>query len=179
MKFALLGGDARFRYLNGLLRGDGHTVDCFALAGTGDAGPEEALSGADCVILPLPCVRDGVLNAPTVAEKYPPAELLGFAPSGAAVFAGAPPEELRSVCRRRALALWDYSRRESFALRNAELTAEGTLPLLLDGPGALRGSRILIAGYGRIGRALAAKLFANALFLAHKRRRCGLSARVT
>ena len=160
MNFALLGGDDRSVRLAGLLREDGHTVRCFALE---RALPcvecaAEAVEGADAAVLPLPCEADGALNAPLSAGRYGFAELLDAAPPGLPVLAGKAGEALRSVCRRRGLALRDYFLREEFTLRNAELTAEGCVSLLMQGEDALRGSRVLIAGYGRIGRLLAPKL---------------------
>ena len=88
---------------------------------------------------------------------------LGFsaaAAPGTRVFAGKALEPLRAECRRRGLPLTDYLRCEDFALRNAELTAEGAVGCLLQGEGALRGSRVLLVGFGRIGKLLARKLCA-------------------
>ena len=166
MIFSLLGGDARSVYLYRSLRADGHEVRAFALERrlpdcAGNA--EEALSGADCAILPLPCVKDGMLNAPYSQTAHTPEALLCAAAPGTLIFAGSAPAELCGYCRERGLELADYGKREDFTLRNAELTAEGALSLLLNGTQkkkSLRDSRVLVAGFGRIGRALAAKLTA-------------------
>ena len=161
MNFAVFGGDDRSVRLCGLLLADGHGVMPFALEKKLPdcaASPEEALAEAETVILPLPCGTDGVLNAPFSAEKHLFQTLLASAPPGLPVLAGKAGEELRSVCRKQKLALHDYFLREDFTMRNAELTAEGAVGLLLQGENALRGSRVLIAGFGRIGRLLAMKL---------------------
>lgn len=161
MIFALMGGDDRFVRLCALLRADGHTVRPYALErALPDCVPDAAaaLAGADCVILPLPCEKDGVLNAPYADGSHDFAALLAAAPAGTTVCAGKAGEALRSVCRRQKLALNDYFLREDFSLQNAELTAEGALGLLLQGENALGGSRVLIVGFGRIGRLLALKL---------------------
>ena len=161
MLFAVLGGDDRFARLCRLLRADGHIVRPFALErALSDCVSDArgAVAGADCVLLPLPCEKDGMLFAPLSAEKLPAAPLLSAAAQGTPVFAGKPPAPLLSACRRQGLPLTDWLRREDFALRNAALTAEGALALLLQGDGALRGSRVLIGGFGRIGRFLAAAL---------------------
>ena len=163
MRFALLGGDGRAVRLCALLRADGHEVRPFSLENAlPDCVPEaeEAVAWAESVVLPLPSERDGLLNAPLSSFKSPCAPLLSFAAPGTRVFAGGAGEELRSACRRGGLPLTDLLRREDYALRNAELTAEGAVALLLQGEGALRGSEVLIAGFGRIGRRLAAKLLA-------------------
>ena len=161
MNFALMGGDDRIVRLCALLRADGHQVRPFALErALPDCAPDAAaaLAGADCVILPLPCERDGVLNAPYGTQAHDFASLLATAPAGTVVCAGKAGEVLRAVCQRQKLALCDYFIREDFSLQNAELTAEGALGLLLQGENALEGSRVLIVGFGRIGRLLALKL---------------------
>ena len=163
MTFALLGGDVRCVRLAGLLRADGHAVRPFALENAlPDCVPDadKAVAGADCVLLPVPCERDGALNAPFSAVHRPISPLLARCTPGTRVFAGGAGEDLRSACRRGGLPLTDYLRREDFALRNADVTAEAALELLMQGEGALRGSRVLISGFGRIGRLLAAKLLA-------------------
>lgn len=168
MIFALMGGDDRILRLCALLRADGHQVRPFALErALPDCVPDAttALAGADCVILPLPCERDGGLNAPYGEGVYDFPSLLASASAGTVVCAGKAGEALRSVCRRQKLALNDYFLREDFSLKNAELTAEGALGLLLQGENALGGSRVLIVGFGRIGRLLAIKLRALGVYV--------------
>ena len=161
MLFALIGGDDRAVRLGAALRADGHTVRPFALElALPDCAPDAAaaVEGADCIVLPLPCEKDGALFAPLSAGRFEVSSLLAAAAPGTRVFAGKAGEGLRAACRRQGLPLTDVLRREDFALKNAELTAEGAVGLLLQGEGALRGSRVLIAGFGRIGRLLAGKL---------------------
>lgn len=51
--------------------------------------------------------------------------------------------------------IYDYTKNEMFALKNAYLTAEGALSLAIEGSSkSLINSRILITGYGRIAKAL-------------------------
>ena len=75
MDFAIFGGDARFVRLAELLRADGHRVRAFALP-DGCASAAEAAEGAACVILPLPALRDGRVNAPLAAAEPPAADAL-------------------------------------------------------------------------------------------------------
>jgi len=52
-----------------------------------------------------------------------------------------------------------YYENEVYTIRNAALTAEGALTLLLRrGARSMQGCRVLVVGYGRIGRLLAQKL---------------------
>lgn len=163
MRFALLGGDRRCLYLYELLKADGHTVVPVAMeAVLPDCAPDSAaaVAAADGVLLPIPCQKQGGLFAPFSAEKRAISPLLAAASPGARVFAGGAGEEVRAACRRGGLPLTDYLRREDFALSNADITAEGALARLMEGERALRGQRVLISGFGRIGRCLAPKLLA-------------------
>ncbi len=160
MNFAVFGGDERAVRLVRLLRRDGHTVQTFALerALPCAADPAEAMAEADSLVLPLPCEREGLLFAPYCGKKWCPGELLTLARAGTPVCAGQAGEKTAAACRINALPLYDYFRREAFTRRNALLTAEGALALLLAGPDALSGSRVLISGCGRIGSLLARRL---------------------
>ena len=163
MRFAILGGDVRFVRLAQRLR-QRCEVRCFALERALPdcaADAAEAVDGADAVVLPLPCEKSGALNAPLSDFSVPAAEALAHVAPGTPVLAGMPGAVLAEYCAMQSIPLTDYAAREEFALRNAELTAEGTLPLLLGLPKALPDCEILVCGYGRIGRRLAAKL--NAL----------------
>ena len=162
MNFAIIGGDDRSVRLVRLLRDDGHAVRHFALERAlpdGASSAAEAARDADCAVLPLPAVRDGVLNAPYAAQRHTlPAVLRGLRPA-TPLCAGKADAALREDCARLGLPLYDYFRREDFTLRNAELTAEGAAALLAKRR-ALAGSRVLVAGFGRIGGRLAARLAA-------------------
>ena len=63
------------------------------------------------------------------------------------------------MCRALGLRLTDYAAREDFAVRNAALTADGAVRLLLEqSPRSLEGARVLVCGFGRIGKMLALRL---------------------
>lgn len=163
MNFAVMGGDARFVHLCRLLRADGHRVTPFALDAAmpncADSA-EEAAANAHCVILPLPCVRAGRLNAPLSALSHSVEEILSPVSPGTPVCAGMP-GDIAGYCARRGLPLRDYYVGEDTAVKNALLTAEGAVGLLLrESERSLAGSRVLICGFGRIGKMLAPRLLA-------------------
>lgn len=161
MKAIIIGGDERMLRLCRLLERDGHGVFPLALEKALPVQGPPDFAGADCVILPLPAERGGALNAPFAAEKHSLAELLLPARPGTVLFAGMAGESLRRLCAERGLKLMDYFAREELQVKNAALTAEGALELLLRlDRSALCGRRILISGFGRIGRLLAPKLLA-------------------
>lgn len=160
MNFSMIGGDARSVRLAGLLREDGHTVRHFALEQAlpdGAANLAAALADADCVVLPLPAARDGALNAPYSALSLPIDALLHALHPGTLVCAGKADAAVREICAARGLILRDYFLREDFTQANAVLTAKAAAALMAR-QRPLRGRNVLISGYGRIGKSLAALL---------------------
>ena len=69
--------------------------------------------------------------------------------------------------------VYDYTKREDFAIKNAYLTAEGALSLAINESDiSLINSEILICGFGRIGKLLCAKLHALSATVAAEARKC-------
>ena len=171
MNFWVVGGDQRQAALARLLADDGHTVHTFALDRaeglTCERSLEEA-ARADCVVLPLPAMGErGHLNAPLSQEQYPLTWALDFLRPGQLVCAGMENQELTTAVRQRGLQLKDYFAREELAVSNAVPTAEGAIQIAMaELPITLHGARVLIIGYGRLGKALAPRM-------------AGLGARVT
>lgn len=159
MKGLIIGGDARFPLLREALAKKGHGFFPLAMEKVlEEEGPADYM-GAECVILPLPVLRGGKLNAPLSAGEHSVEEFLEHLKPGTVVWAGMAGEELSAFCRERALVLKDYFRSEALAQKNALLTAEGALALMLSADGkCLCGRRVLISGFGRIGRLLAPRL---------------------
>lgn len=167
MKFTVIGGDGRIARLVEMLRKDGHCVSPYALDKAMDCTARPDFEGCDAVILPLPSEKNGALFAPNSDKKHIFSTIFVEIPAGTRVFAGKASPALRTLCAEKGLILQDYFLREDLTLRNAELTAEGAVSLLMSSsPKALLGSHVLIYGFGRIGKAMAARLL-------------GLGARVT
>lgn len=160
MKIAVIGGDKRMLFAARAFMLEGCEVSISGFDGLMslcNIRIEEAYSAAetaDILILPLPPVRGCMVNAPFTSSEIAIEELAqaaghkpvfsGFAAKIAPYFGG---------------KVYDYSAREEFALRNAVLTAEGALQLILsDYEGSVFGAKILVMGYGRIGKVLAAYL---------------------
>ena len=166
MRFAVIGGDMRTAGLCRLLDKAGETVSVYALNMAGL--PEEwqtqdvktAVEGADCVVLPLPAKGDdGTVNAPFFSGKLKMEELFDAVAPGSLVCAGQTDDNMRVLASRRNIVLADYFRREELAVKNAALTAEGAVEILIGSTSrTLQKSRVLIVGWGRIGRVLAYRL---------------------
>ena len=157
--FAVIGGDARQRCLLRQLRGLGFPASAYRVPDTEDSAPELSgcVRGTDILILPMPALA-GAEAVRAAGGGVPLADILDAAAPDALVCGGmlGPAEELLLT---RGISFFDYAKDEALLLQNAELTAEAAVPLLLERlPNPLAGSRILICGFGRIGKLLARKL---------------------
>lgn len=166
MKFAVIGGDMRTVLLCSLLGADGHEVRAYALEECTDIdarlcqSASAAAEGADCVILPLPaCGKPGQLNAPFSAAPVDVCALLEEIPGNIPICAGRVDPLLAEAAAQRHGPLVDYFAREELAVLNAAVTAEGALEVLMKNtPRTVFGSRVLVIGFGRIGKLLAHRL---------------------
>ena len=160
----LIGGDRRQVRLAGLLAEEGHSVHTLGLGpATGGVREERELTGAalaDCVVLPLPVAAPGGrLNAPLAEEPLSLEGVFAALRPGQIICAGRVDDATQAMARDRGLVLHDYFAREELAVANAVPTAEGAIQIALEEmPVTLHGSRALVIGYGRLGRALAPRL---------------------
>jgi len=162
LRFAVVGGDERSALLCALLCADGHKVRSFALerARLPEEVPKElclqsCVYAADCVVLPVPAERSGLLNAPLSDEKLSMPELISSLWAGQIVCGGKLSEEIRAEGTRLRLHLCDIMSSQSFCAGNAALTAEGALELMMSAsPQSIWKSRVLVTGWGRIGMML-------------------------
>lgn len=140
---------------------DGHTVTLAGfdrLQSTGDIAVGDcytALAGADIAVLPVVPLTGEFLNAPFSKEPVRfsvLAKRIGDTP----VFCG-----MSDRLSGDPLNVFDYSRREDFLFGNAVLTAEGALEAAIaEYEGSVWGAKVLVCGYGRIGKALSGMLYA-------------------
>ena len=167
MKFAIIGGDLRNVRLAALLEAEGHEIACFALdkAPAGEMkscalSPCCAVKDADCVIFPLPVLNmQGGLNAPLSAFTYDAGEIISALPKSAVICGGKPGDLVLKIAESSGLDFVDYFEREELVALNALATAEGAISILLrNSPITIWDSRILIVGFGRIGKMLASRL---------------------
>ncbi len=159
----VIGGDLRQEKLAELLLEDGHTVHTFALDQVqepGETPQEQSLKGAElshCVVLPLPVSgEEGTLNAPLSNKRHLLPDILDALSPGQIVCAGLVTPYVAGLAKERGLILHDYFAREELAVANAIPTAEGAVQIAMEEmPVTLHGSRVLIIGYGRLGKLLA------------------------
>ena len=175
----VVGGDQRQARLAQLLSQDGHTVYTYALDLVQDlSGPIPqssplSISLADCVILPLPVSQgEGLLNAPLSAGDHPLEDILDRLSPGQFLCGGRLDPQVQTLAQARGLILRDYFAREELAVANAVPTAEGAVQLAMEHlPITIHGARVLVVGFGRVGRLTAQRfqaLGANVTVAARK-----------
>ena len=108
-----------------------------------------------CAVLPVPPLdENSMINTPCYSGEVSPADVEKFLVPDGEIFAGRVNSQLCEIFSDHEVL--DYMAREELSLRNAVPTAEGAVQIALEElPVTLSGLKILIAGMGRIGTALA------------------------
>lgn len=159
---ALVGGDARQKFLLSELKRRGYTTRAYGL-GEGSETLKSATAEAGTVILPVPATRDGVhIPTPLATDSDCPfTTLLPCLSPRVHLLGGMLPENWTNALGERGIRVTDYFRDETLQLRNALPTAEGALRLAMEAlPVTLFGTRVAVIGYGRIGSILTERLVA-------------------
>ncbi len=167
--FAVIGGDLRqLEVAKGLKKSgfevklagfDGHDLTSQGLHNSPMF--KDALSGAKVVILGLPASSDDItLHAPFSGKPIYIQEVLENLSPGAFLTGGKISEKMWKMCRDYGIYTVDYLEREELTVLNAIPTAEGAIQIAMEEiPITLHGSRVLVAGFGRIGKVLSKMLW--------------------
>ncbi len=116
----------------------------------------DGLNNAEVAILGLPAVKDGMVYMPGCQRKMTFYEFLKECPPKISVCGGRFTLKEYSEAEALDIKLFDYSEDEVFQIENALYTAEGAVARVIEStPCSLHYCRILIVGYGRIGKTLA------------------------
>ena len=162
-KIAVLGGDMRQAALCRRLSENGFETAAWGL-GNADIGGavkchdwHSALEKCQAVILPLPAFKDGkyVVADTTGNDVISLSQLLYAMPPKALLLGGKFDDVVKKSATHHGVELIDYFCSEKMQILNAILTSEGALEVLLrELPISIFKSKILVCGYGRIGRIL-------------------------
>ncbi len=162
-EIVVIGGDMRMIYAGEQLA-KRHSCVLAGFDGLG-AGQRRGLSFSgtggryDIAVLPIFAGRSHEIRCPYANRTYDIGILPLLIKRGGAVFAGKVFPELAELCSANGIGLYDYLAREEFAVRNAVLTAEGTIETAIrETSGSIHGAAVLILGFGRIGK-LCARYF--------------------
>ena len=171
--FAFVGGDRRQVYVMLGLARDGFEVRVAGLSAEELSGaenitvcgdPQRAISGADCIVLPVPyssVLSAQNINTPLYDKEIRLGELfaVGQELDGKLILAGRADERLLAMARLGGARVVDYMEREELAVLNAIPTAEGAVKIAIEElPITLHGSNCLVTGFGRVGKVLCAAL---------------------
>lgn len=150
MRISVIGGDKRMDYAAEFLS-QNYEVERV----TENVSPNGI---SDVILLPLPLTKNG--KDISGASSLPFEIIENYAvDNDTLILAGGECPALTELCKKHGYSLENYFARESLTLKNAALTAESAAAMLAQSAdGALLDSSVLIIGYGRIARYLAARL---------------------
>lgn len=156
MKLLVIGGDQRNAHLAALLAQTGLknlTVHSVGLGNAPGASPDLAEIGTfRWIVGPIPFTGDGVsLHMPLGTQPLAIADFLAALAPTATLFSGTIPADFVVPCQH-----IDLTRNAALYEKNLVPTAEGVLQTLLNHIDfTLAGARVLIAGYGKVGKTVA------------------------
>lgn len=147
-KITVIGGDNRLKLLKNSLMELGYTVDTLGLYEDDSAD----IRSSQAVVFPVPTTKDGetvftpltgrIIKLREIAEELSREQLI--------LCCNYSFENKNSV---------DYGSFDSYALLNAVPTAEGAIKIAIENtPFTLWKSRVLVVGYGRVGKILSERL---------------------
>ncbi|AGC69065.1 dipicolinate synthase A chain [Thermoclostridium stercorarium subsp. stercorarium DSM 8532] len=160
-KYLVIGGDMRNFYLAELLKKEYHRVEIYGFdkkdIKNKNSSLAQMINDCDVIICGIPLVSpDGYVNMPFSTETLPLETLIEMIPEGTVFIAGKIEKDVRNTLENRGVNYIDLLDREDMAVLNAIPAAEGAVELIMRStPRTIHNSRILILGYGRIGKVLA------------------------
>lgn len=159
--FGVIGGDKRQLYMAKSLSDDGFKVNLggfdnlISLGSLKIETPIKAVKESDIIILPVPCVVEGKIDCAFSKVKIELCKELIESMKGKKIFCGMKKRLLNFAPQLNGDYIYDYLEREEFAVLNAVPTAEGAIEIAMrEFEGTINQSRILVCGYGRIGKVL-------------------------
>lgn len=117
---------------------------------------QEAGTRPDYIVFPMPVGSDEeTVNTPFSARRVRIEDALSPAGPGTCVLGGKLSPSLTALLDRKNLSYTDYFQREELSVLNAIPTAEGAVQIAMEElPTTIFGLRVLVIGYGRIGKVL-------------------------
>ncbi|MBQ6899162.1 MAG: hypothetical protein IJN70_09300 [Clostridia bacterium] len=162
----VLGGDSRQLYMSGYLKEKGYDVRIYACehgkypSDVKDCDSIDEAMKAEIVVLPLPVSKNGnTLNTPLSSIEIRLKEITDRINDSHLIFYGMGSIGFSKNVQARAFYSCDYFNIEGLIYKNAMLTSEGIISIVLDKlPITVFGMKAAITGYGRIGTFTAEKL---------------------
>ena len=167
-RYLVLGGDLRNFKLAGMLADDGNRVYSFGQDRSDeilDDGRIEkctslktAMEKAQVIIGPVPfSSNEDFINAPFAHDKIMIDDLMKTN-KGKIFISGSIKDDLKKKLDEKYMEVIDIMKRDDLAILNTIATAEGTIEVAIKNTDKiLQGSRVLILGFGRVGKIVANK----------------------
>lgn len=158
-KIAFIGGDKRMFYCAEAMSERGFESALYGFDRISDRASStrcpslrDAIINACAVVLPMPVCRDGI-NVCCEGINIRLADVFESVMPETPIFAGAVSEKVQCMAKSFSHTVCDYLEDDSLVLKNAYLTAEGAVSLLMKSTErAVRKMNCLVSGYGRIGK---------------------------
>ena len=167
-KFLVLGGDLRSVRLAQMLSDDDHKVFSFGQERSDEIIDDDrierchslkaGLDKAQIIVAPVPFSNNGEsINTPFSDEKIMIQDLLKVS-KGKLFVGGNISEEIRKKLSEKYVDVIDLMKRDELAILNTIATAEGTMEVAISNTDKIiQGSKVLILGFGRVGKIVASK----------------------
>lgn len=169
MNFSVIGGDLRIIKLIQILAEDGNKIYTFGVEKAEELKEiknvvmcnklTDAVNDSEIIIGPIPFSSNGKdLNSPFSENEISIREMMK-AISTKVLIAGSITSDVYEMANNESIEIIDIMKREELAVLNTISTAEGAIEIAIANTNKiLHGSKVLILGFGRIGKVLAKKL---------------------
>ena len=166
-KYTVIGGDLRSVKLAELISEDMNTVNIYGYKNAGfemslteNEDLQAAIDDSDIVIGPLPCSNDNeTLFAPFHTDKIYINEIFKIMKKNQLFIAGRISDKVAHLAEVYNVYAIDILEREEMAILNAIPTAEGAIQIAMEEtPITLHDSKVMVLGFGRVGKILANRL---------------------
>mgnify|MGYP004459398803 FL=1 len=167
-RYLVLGGDLRNVKLAGMLADDGNKVYSFGQERSDEvlddgriekcSSLKQALEKSQVIIAPVPFSGNSEnINTPFSYEKIMIDELLKNN-KGKIFISGSIKDDIKKKLDENYMQVVDIMKRDDLAILNTIATAEGTIEVAIKNTDKiLQGSRVLVLGFGRVGKIVANK----------------------
>ena len=167
-RYLVLGGDLRNVKLAGMLADDGNKVYSFGQERSDEvlddgriekcSSLKQALEKSQVIIAPVPFSGNSEnINTPFSYEKIMIDELLKNN-KGKIFISGSIKDDIKKRLDENYMQVVDIMKRDDLAILNTIATAEGTIEVAIKNTDKiLQGSRVLVLGFGRVGKIVANK----------------------
>lgn len=161
IKYLIMGGDMRNFYLAELLKNEYHMVEIYGfdkkLSKCKNRDLSQIVGDVDVIICGIPLASaDGFINMPFSEDLIHKNTFIEMVPESSIFFSGKIEKDAQERMNKKGVFCIDLLEREEMAVLNAIPAAEGAVELIIKAiPKTIHNSRILILGYGRIGKVLA------------------------